>query len=353
LNRANIASKQNWVERYDSEVQAATAIRPFEGSQQCGPSDSSVLSLQIHGGSSGSGVALAHGMSTKLMSCDPALAAAWALDEAIRSLVCSGADPDKIAILDNFCWPDPLGADGQLKLGALVRACQGLAQAAMAMGTPLISGKDSMKNDYRGPARDGSSQHYWVDPTLLITAVGHTPLKARTCMGFKSAGDEIFVLFADTQSHLQASEWAATFNHQLKLTTPSAPATERLQDFRRLHQLMLQGLIASAHDVSEGGLWCALAESAFASGYGINLQWPKDWSEESMIQAFGEWSGAVVISVSPQSSKQVQQSFSPKRLKKIATVSDCHQWNLHMPDGNKYSTSMQDLKQAWLRSAWP
>ncbi len=97
--------------------------------------------------------------------------ASTVLDEAVRRQLCAGARLDRIAALDNFCWPDPVRSettpDGEYKLAQLVRACRGLHEVCLAYGVPLISGKDSMKNESTMGGVKIS-----VPPTLLLSAIG-------------------------------------------------------------------------------------------------------------------------------------------------------------------------------------
>src|SRR3989344_689471 len=89
----------------------------------------------------------------KVPRYDAYIMAQHALDEAVRNCVAVGTDPDQIALCDNFCWPDPLPSarnpDAEHKLAQLVRACRGLYDLARFYGTPFVSGKDSMKNDFK------------------------------------------------------------------------------------------------------------------------------------------------------------------------------------------------------------
>ncbi len=135
-----------------------------------GPNDGAVIQpkpQQI------AGMAVACGIVPRLSDVDPYLMAMASVDEAIRNLLCVGAEfgtPEAVtALVDNFCWPDPV-QDPQ-KAGALVRACYGLREAALRLRTPLVSGKDSMKNDFRGKLR-GEPITISVPPTLLMTAIG-------------------------------------------------------------------------------------------------------------------------------------------------------------------------------------
>ena len=168
LSSPNIASKEHWVRRYDHEVQGQTIVKPFYRGSYSSPSDGAVLSLKSHGAGEHSALALAHGINPFLSDLDPYLMAIACVDECVRGLLCSGASLSHMALLDNFCWPDPIpdphNPEGRHRLGQLVRACEGLRDSCRALGLPLISGKDSMKNDYRGTSRSGNPLDFGVLP---------------------------------------------------------------------------------------------------------------------------------------------------------------------------------------------
>src|SRR5439155_7419140 len=112
-----------------------------------------------------------------------------------------GADPDRIALLDNFCWGNPERPE---TLGSLVEAARGCRDAAIAYGAPFISGKDSLYNEYD---HDGSKLA--IPPTLLISAIGRVP-DVRKCvtMDLKKPGNRL-ALIGITDRDLSGSLWAA------------------------------------------------------------------------------------------------------------------------------------------------
>src|SRR5262249_47237946 len=132
------------------------------------PNDGATLRLSR---TSYEGVALGLGLAPFAADIDPKVAAELALDEALRNAVVAGMDPAHAALVDNFCWPDPLpgphNPDAEEKLGAVVVTCKRIYEGAVELRMPFISGKDSMKNDYRmGDVKIS------VPPTLLVTAMG-------------------------------------------------------------------------------------------------------------------------------------------------------------------------------------
>ncbi len=128
-------------------MQGNTVVKPLVGPGGHGPGDASVLE-PVSGTGRGFAVAcgLATGIGDPALGGDPYQMALAAIDECVRNLVCVGADPARIAILDNFCWPS---CDNPRNMAALVRACEGCYDGAKAYRTPFVSGKDSLSNQLR------------------------------------------------------------------------------------------------------------------------------------------------------------------------------------------------------------
>ena len=143
LGSLNVCSKEWIIRQYDHEVQGGSVIKPLVGIANDGPSDAAVLRPVL---SSRRGVVIACGMNPRFGDFDTYHMATSAIDEAVRNCVAVGADPERIAILDNFCWGD---CERPETLGSLVRAAIGCHDMAVALGTPFISGKDSLNNEFR------------------------------------------------------------------------------------------------------------------------------------------------------------------------------------------------------------
>jgi phosphoribosylformylglycinamidine synthase II len=266
LSHPNICSREDVIRQYDHEVQGASVIKPLMGKHQNAPCDAAVIT-PIYGDKVG--LVVSNGMTPKLSEFDTYLMAACAVDEAVRNAVCVGADPKTISLLDNFCWPDPVVSAknplGHYKLAQLVRACMGLRDAVMAFEAPLISGKDSMKNDF-----DDGVIRLSIPPTLLVSGIGRVPDIA-TCvsMEFKNAGDSVYLLRAGNVglagSHYEEiSGWKSN-------NKPSFNLSRAASLYSNLHHAISQGLVQSAHDSSDGGLAVAVAEGIVASRLGVTL----------------------------------------------------------------------------------
>jgi phosphoribosylformylglycinamidine synthase len=192
-----------------------------------------------------------------------------AVDEAVRAHVALGGDPEQMAALDNFCWPDPVegpgNLDGAFKLAQLVRACRGLADACRAYQLPLISGKDSMKNDALVGGRKIS-----IRPTLLISLMGIIiDVRRAQTTDFKEPGDLIYVL-GKTRGELGGTCIERQAQKRFG-PCPSVKPAEALAVYSALHRAIRRGLVRSCHDLSDGGLWTALAECCLGGECGARV----------------------------------------------------------------------------------
>jgi phosphoribosylformylglycinamidine synthase II len=266
LASPNIASKEAVIRRYDHEVQGGTVVKPLTGVENDGPSDAAVLrplGPQLEDdGTSFRGIALGCGINPRYGMIDP-YAMAWAaIDEALRNVVAVGADPDQVALLDNFCWGNPNEPD---RLGGLVRAAQGCHDAALHYGAPFVSGKDSLNNEYVDPQGVKTP----IPPTLLISSLGFVPdVRQAVTMDVKEAGDRLYIV-GQTRLELGGSALLALYG-ELGERVP-APAPAAITAMRALHRAMRSGWVRACHDCSEGGLAVAAAEMAFAGGMGMTL----------------------------------------------------------------------------------
>jgi len=159
--------------------------------------------------------------------------------------------------------------DGQYKMAQLVRSNQALYDYCVAYGIPLISGKDSMKNDY-GRGKDKIS----VPPTLLFTVIARlADVEKSVTMDAKAAGDLVYVLGA-TKDELGASEYFLAHG-LMGNKVPRVDAKAALALYGKLGEAMERGLVRSAHDCSDGGLFVALAEVAMAGRLGAAVDLAK------------------------------------------------------------------------------
>ncbi|MGC4032322.1 MAG: phosphoribosylformylglycinamidine synthase subunit PurS [Tepidisphaeraceae bacterium] len=237
LAHPNVASKHWIIRQYDHEVQGGSVIKPLIGPKQIGPSDAAVVRPKL---SSNAGVVLSKGLAPSV--ADPYKMAIAAIDEAIRNAVCVGADVDKLAILDNFCWP---GTDDEKSMGSLVRTCEACRDAALAFGVPFISGKDSLHNQFTDKSTGRVTK---IPNTLLVSAIGVIDDVSRAVtMDFKNKNSRVVLIRANKPFDL------ATLNTV----------------HRTMSGLVRGGRFSAVHDVSDGGFATAAAEMSIASGLGL------------------------------------------------------------------------------------
>ena len=226
------------------------------------------------------GLALGCGINPRYGQIDPYWMALACVDEALRNIVAVGGDPRQTAILDNFCWGDPRQPD---RMAGLTRAAAGCYDAALAFGTPFVSGKDSLNNEYR----DASGERTPIPPTLLITALAITPdVRSAVTMDLKEPGNYIY-LIGQTKDELggahivdcklQIADYAQAepnlqcTMYNLQSDVPKVDLTVAPRLFAALHSAIADGLVRACHDLSEGGLAVAAAEMAFAGALGLQI----------------------------------------------------------------------------------
>jgi phosphoribosylformylglycinamidine synthase len=274
------------------------------------------------------------------------------IDEAVRNCVAVGADPDRIALLDNFCWGN---TERPETLGTLVRAAQACHDLALAYGTPFISGKDSLNNEY---THEGQSLS--IPPTLLISAMGQVP-DVRTCvtMDLKEPGNLLLVA-GTTRLELGGSHWAR-LQDQEGGEVPRVDPDLGLRLFRAVHAAIKGGLVRACHDPSEGGLAVALAEMALAGGLGARASLrdvPRDGSAaHDAALLFSESPSRFLLEVRPEHLDHLTGLFAGLPLGRLGTVDAAGIDPRPVPrltvrgldDSPVIDATLPDLKAAWQR----
>jgi phosphoribosylformylglycinamidine synthase len=339
LAHPNIRSKEDIVRRYDHEVQGGTVVKPFAGANEAGPMDAAVVTpLPIGPGTPGA--ALAIGTNPAYGTIDP-YRMAWAnLDEAVRNVVAAGADPDRISILDNFSWGNPRIPD---RLGSLIRCTQGCHDAAVAYGTPFISGKDSLNNEYTGI--DGDK--HTIPGTLVISSLGIVPDVTQTVTSdLKESGNDL-VIIGVTGNHLGGSALAARAGvggGEAPEPVPAAP-----DGYRSLHLAIRRGLVQSCHDVSEGGIAVAVAEMAIGGGIGVRIDLaalPAAGPISGTAAAFSESSGRLLVEVRPGDTASLIETLGDYPIAKVGETMSGDTIAL-IGNGIEINTSIEAATAAW------
>lgn len=285
LAHPSVSSKEEIVRRYDHEVQGRLALKPFCGVQMEGPQDAAVIRPRFE---SPQGVAFGHGLAVGVSKFDPYLGAIFAVDEAVRNVVCVGADPSKIFLLDNFIFPS---VDAE-SLGDLDRAVDGLCTAAQAYNTPFISGKDSLSGTYKGKGITVK-----VPPTVIVSSMGivHSIYETVTS-DFKESGNLVYLV-----GSLSNSLKGTIIDQLLKLGIDSSLRTRlrpNIKIYTSIHKVIQKGYIRACHDISDGGLAVTLSEMCIGGNCGVNISLDKLTKKINPLAAlFSESPGCMVLEV--------------------------------------------------------
>jgi phosphoribosylformylglycinamidine synthase len=264
LGSLNVASKHWIIRQYDHEVQAGSVVKPLVGIANDGPGDAAVVRPVLK---HNRGVVIGCGMNPRYGDFDTYHMAASAIDEAIRNCVAVGADPTRIAVLDNFCWGN---TDRPETLGLLVRAALACHDLALALEVPFISGKDSLNNEFRVQGEKGESRSIAIPPSLLISAMGQIDdVRNSVTMDFKESGNRIYIV-GITGDELGGSH-AGLVRNLPGGNVPQVNTTLAKAIFQAIHAAIQAGVVRACHDLSEGGLAVALAEMCFAGGLGASV----------------------------------------------------------------------------------
>ena len=299
LSSYSVCSKEWIVRQYDHEVQGGSVIKPLVGVADDGPGDAAVLTPLL---GSTAGIAIGCGVNPRYADLDPYAAAAAAIDEAVRNVVAVGADPKRVAVLDNFCWGN---VNDPHVLGALVRTAEACRDVAVAFGTPFISGKDSLNNTYAGP--DGVRRD--IPHTLLVSALGRVP-DVRQCvtMDLKEPGNDLY-LVGETRDELGGSHLHLVTG-QGGGTPPRVDLESAPKVFAAVHAAITHGLVLSCHDLSEGGLAVAAAEMAFAGGVGADLTTLPGEGLSDEARLFSESPTRFLIEAKPEHADALRATFA-------------------------------------------
>lgn len=290
LRHHAVNSKEDIVRLYDHEVQGGTVLRPYDGLKGDVPQDAAVIKPLETGGTKA--VALSNSLNPRQGLIDPYGAAACAIDEAVRNAVAVGADPEKIAILDNFCLGDPKRSETIWALIEMARSCY---NTAMTFKTPFISGKDSFNNEYLSE----NGERLSIPPSLLISAIGTVPDIGKVPgTEFKNDNSSVY-LIGKPEFAFGGSVFAEIFGIPQGESDKVPPfKTESAILYKKFHKAILENCVAASHDLSEGGLAVTLFEMSL-DGIGIELEQNLDKIlNSSRISAlFGETTGCIAAEV--------------------------------------------------------
>jgi len=333
-----IASKEIVVRQYDHEVQSHTIVKPFSGIDGKGPSDAVVIA-PVYG--SYRGIVVACGINPWYGKVDPYLMAGCCIDEAMRNIVACGGDPEKTAVLDNFCWGK---CDDPVELGKLVKCVQGCRDFALAYKVPFISGKDSLNNFYT--KEDGSIVS--IPGTLLISAISVIDdVRETTSSDLKESGNHIYIL-GETRRHLGGSRLFNLLNFEAgQCPVPEPELT--LKIMKNLHRAIKQGLVKSCHDCSEGGMAVAISEMMIGSGYGaeIYLENVAEGTDEPVVLLFSESQGRFIVEVDQAHIDKFEKIFKNLPCRRIGRVTPDFRLKIFYKGKNLLEIDGELMKKTW------
>jgi phosphoribosylformylglycinamidine synthase len=337
LGTYNVCSKEWIIRRYDHEVMGGTVVKPLVGLHHDGPGDAAVITPVL---GSFTGVAVGCGINPCYGDLDPYWMAAAAVDEAVRNVVAVGADPSRIALLDNFCWGN---TERPEVLGSLVRAAQACRDVALAYNMPFISGKDSLNNEYTSEGR-----RIAIPPTLLISALGRVP-DVRRCvtMDLKEPGNLLYLL-GETHDELGGSHLHLVRGHSGG-EVPKVNLQRGRFIFDGLFRAIQAGLVRSCHDLSEGGLAVALAEMVFAGEVGAEVtDLGSGGSDEVLL--FSESPTRFVIEVEPGKVAALEACWANRAwLRRIGTTVKEPRLRIVGTAGTLVDVPAKEMQEVWKR----
>ncbi|MGL4368357.1 MAG: phosphoribosylformylglycinamidine synthase subunit PurL, partial [Spirochaetota bacterium] len=347
LSRLNISSFGFISAQYDHEVQANSVIKPLQGKGRVN-GNASVIRPVL---SSKKGVVLSQGLYPSYSEIDPYNMAASCIDTAVRNAVSVGGSLDSLAILDNFCWCDSLNPE---RLGQLIKAAEACYDYAVAYGTPFVSGKDSMFNDFKGYDAKKNPIKLSVPPTLLISSFGviDNVEKCQT-IDFKRAGDLIYIIGAtydecagsEYEIYLQKKNPSASF-----AGVPAVDAEKNARLYREYEKALSVNLIASSISIERGGLAVALAKSSIAGSLGAAVDLvkaPAKVTRDDVI-LFSESQGRFLVSVDPEKKDLFEKAFTGSAIACIGKVAG----NERISIAGLHGTPAADLSLSDARDAY-
>ncbi len=290
LAHPNICSRRWVYEQYDSMVGTANT-----STNQ--PSDAAVVNVR----GTDKHIVISVDCNSRYVKADPEIGTQIAVSEAARNVVCSGGEP--VAITNNLNFGNPYNTEVYWQF---VHAILGMKKACEAFGTPVTGGNVSFYNQST-PKNTPTSVEQAVNPTPTIGMLGLLEgIDKKMTLDFKAAGDMIYMIGVH-RNDINCSEYLYSYHGVKQSPVPSFDLDEEVKLQRVLLEAIQTGLITSAHDVSDGGLFTTLAESAMPRKMGFDIHFDegtilKHFRIDALL--FGESQSRVVVSVKPEKSQQ-------------------------------------------------
>ncbi len=314
LQQSTIADKSIFFEQYDSMVRTSTVVGPG--------SDAGVLRVR----GTKKGLAMTTDGNGRFVYLNPEVGGKMALAEAAANIVATGALP--LAITDCLNYGDP--NDPEI-FWELHQSVSGMAEACRVFDTPVISGNVSLYNENNGQA---------IHPTPMVGMVGLIKdLKNLVKMAAQAAGDQVYLL-GQTGDDYAGSELQKILTGDIAGTVADFDLNHVHAMMQTLLSLMEDGKVASAHDLTEGGLGVALAETLFKTDLGMDLK-----LDLTKNQLFSETAGRFVVTVKKEDAAAFEAALGDDATL-IGEVTNSHWLQVRLADGN-LNKNVADLEQLW------
>jgi phosphoribosylformylglycinamidine synthase len=348
LARDNLRSSELLCRTYDHEVKGLSVVKPWVGVHRDVPADATVF--MIAHDAVPHGYAVSEAVFPTYSDHDAHAMAQAAVDLAVRRVIAAGARPDRVAALDNYCWPDPLpgpsNPDARHKAAQLVRASKGLAEICLAYGVPLISGKDSMKNDAVVGGRRIS-----IPPTLLASTIALVPDVRRALTLEAAVVGEVLILVGDTRQELAGTEWAAA-QGLAGGEVPRCRPAELWPRYEAVARAIRDELVVAAHAVGRGGLLHSLFLMARASGMGLGVNLntaPQGEGTGWDGLLFGETTGRFLLACRPERMDRLRRQLGQVPHAVIGSYTASERLKVSLGAATLVDASVAELAAAWKR----
>lgn len=316
--------------QYDHEVQGLSVTKPLQGPGRVN-ADAGVMKPIA---SDWRGVVLSHGYTPSYSDLDPYAMAAAAIDTSVRNAIAAGASLSHLAILDNFCWSSSNDPERLWQLKEAARACY---DTAVAYGTPFISGKDSMFNDFRGFTEKGDAVHIKGMPMLLVSSIGvMKDVRKAMTMNPKQTGEVVY-LIGETKEELGGSEYHRVSGKEGG-AVPQTDTKANHKAYKALEKAMSGRLVASALAVTRGGIGIAAAKMALSGKLGMKLALKGDLT----AALFSESQGRFLVTVPKGKTAKFEAAMKGNAFKKIGSVTEEPTLRI-----NGLSLPLSDLRKAY------
>ncbi len=340
-----IVSREPIIREYDHEVQGNTVLKPLAGATADAPQDASVIDID----GSDKLMSLALAILPEWGKTDPYAMGTGTVDETVRQLVLAGTNPDKIALLDNFCMGNP---ECPTELGRIVECAKGIREAALAYGAPYVSGKDSFYNYFE--TEDGPVN---IPVTFLCSGFGVVEDASHVHGSSLRRSDSVLFLVGNTEDEMGGSVYARVKGVK-DCKVPQTDCAANFAIYKQYYDKALtQGLVLSTHDLSEGGLAVAAAEMAFSGKGGITLNLDAlptvgGWKNNA-VPCFGESTGRFLVEVDPDMADEFAAAMAGTPCARIGSATTDGKLTITAGGATVLQAEIAELKNIWKNGLTP